>query len=154
MAGITFATRPLSFGSDLQCRYVDRRVVSFNHHDVAFGNEIAFSIFVEIVANPRIRRNFDVLVENGAAHFRVPSDVAIVEDDRIFNLSACVDPDPATEHRRLNESSGHNRTSGNNRVHGHTSAAFLIKYKFRGSIEVSGGSQRPLAVVEVEFRRD
>ena len=116
---------------------------------------VELAVALEIVADRGIRRYANVLVENRAADARAAADVAVVENNRVFDVGVGVDPHAASDHR----SRGPSRRTGSSPPETMESsawpaAAVVIEDEFGRGVEVAGRAQRPLAVVEIQLRRD
>ena len=56
-----------------------------DHHDPALGHVEALAVLLEVVADGRVRRDLDVLVDDRAADPAVPADVHVLEQDRVLH---------------------------------------------------------------------
>src|SRR5262249_18185759 len=75
--------------SDLHGRNFYTRSAAFDDYDAAFGDVIELAVALEVVTDLCALRNANVLVEDGVAHLGVAADIAVVEDDAVFNDATC-----------------------------------------------------------------
>src|SRR5271157_978245 len=114
----------------------------------------ARAVGVEIVADLGVFGNTDVLIQDGAAHFGVAADVAVVHHDATFHEGAGVDAGAPPENGVAHDTAGENASGGYDAVDSFAPAMGLVEGELGGRIGVAGAAQRPLAIVQVEFRLD
>src|SRR5262245_34636035 len=83
--------------SDDDARDLHRGPKALDDHDAALGDVVVLPVLIEVIAEPRAGGNAHVLVEDGAADLRIPSDDAVIEDHRVLDAGAAVHADPAAE---------------------------------------------------------
>jgi len=114
----------------------------------------AGAVSIEIVADRGSFWNTYILIEDGAAHFGVAPNVAVVHDDAAFHQRAGVDAHATAENRLADESAGKDAAARNDAVERLAAALLFIEDKFGGRIGIAGAADRPLAIVKVELGLD
>ena len=107
-------------------------------------------VLFEIVAESRPGGDAHVLVEDGAADPGVPSDDAVVQDDRVLDARSAVHAHPSAQHGVPHGSAGEDAAARDDRIDRMSAAILVVEGELGRRIGVAGGAQRPLAVVEVE----
>ena len=105
------------------------------------------AIVLQVVADFGVRRDADVLVQNGAPHFGAAADIAIVQDDRIFHQRAGVDSHVSKQNRVPNRATGEDTGAGHDRIDSLTAAVLVVEREFGGRIRIAGSAQGPLTVI-------
>ncbi len=83
----------------------------------------------------------------------MPADIHVIVDDGIADFAITVHTDIVPDHTLLYPAAGDHRATGDDGIKCHAHALGIGKDKFRGRILVLPGSQRPVAVVQVENGR-
>jgi hypothetical protein len=126
-----------------------------DHDNAGIGHvPSAGAVGIEIVADRGSFWNTYILIEDGAAHFGVAPNVAVVHDDAAFHQRAGVDAHTAAENRFADESAGKDAAARNDAVERLAAALLFIEDKFGGRIGIAGAADRPLAIVKVELGLD
>src|SRR4051794_22584235 len=124
--------------------------MAFDHHNSALRHmPAALAVLVRIVSDGRPLSNLHVLVENRTPHFGTPAYIAVIEDDRIFNGRSGMNPNTSPEHGPFHHPARYDRASGHDGVNRHAAPSIFIEDELRGRIEITGGTQRPLAIIEI-----
>src|SRR5215475_7581417 len=137
-------------GSDNDARDLHRGPKALDDHDAALGDVVVLPVLIEVIAEPRAGGNAHVLVEDGAADLRIPSDDAVIEDHRVLDAGAAVHADPAAEHGVPDNAAGEDAAAGDDGVDRVAAAILVVERELGGRIGVARGPKGPLAVVEVE----
>ena len=80
----------------------------FYNDNAAFGDVISLGVLFQVVADRGPFRDADVFIENGAFDLGAAPDVAVVEDDGIFDHRSGVNTAAASNHRVLHRTAGEN----------------------------------------------
>src|SRR5579864_987441 len=73
-----------------------------HNHDSGIGDVVTVAIMLQVVPNGLSICDCDVLVQDGSPNLAVPSDDAVIEDNRIFDNCSSFDIGVPTEHRTAN----------------------------------------------------
>src|SRR5262249_41881900 len=130
------------------------RAIPFHDYDAALGHVMVAAIGFEVVADRRVFRDPHILVEDGAAHTRAPSDVAVIENDGVFYDSRGVHPNAAAQYGILHHATGEDAASRDDGIDRLSAPVLLVEGELCRWIGIAGGAQRPLAVIEVQRRSD
>src|ERR1700674_2017481 len=120
-----------------------------HYHDSALGYVIKFAIAIEVVADGCIFRHTNVLIKDCPTHTRPPSDIAVIEENRLLHQRAGMHLYPPAQNGVAHHPARKNRAARDNRIDGLPAAALLVENELRGRIGVAGGPERPLAIVKV-----
>src|SRR5438309_1646844 len=72
---------------------LERLALGDDDHALLGDLEAALAVVVGVVADGRVRRDLDVLVDDGPADAAVPADVHPLEQDRVLDGGVTVDAD-------------------------------------------------------------
>src|SRR5438445_271610 len=128
--------------------------MAFYDDNPGLGDVIQLAVALEVVADGGIFRDADVLVENSPAHTRTPPDDAVVKDNRILNIRIGVDTHAPADDGATHQAAREDGATGHDGIERLAPAAVVIENELGGGVEVTSGSQRPLAIVEVQLGRD
>src|SRR5882724_8037510 len=118
-----------------------------DHHNPAFGNEVALPILFDIVSNFGSRGDNVRFVYNGSANFATPADFRPIHNHRAFDLAVTMNSDIAAHDAVLDHAAANNGSLRDNGVQGHTLAIMPGKDELGRRIAKVRGSKWPAAVI-------
>lgn len=123
-----------------------------DHHDAPFADVPTFAVFFEVVSNLRVRRHFDVLVDDRATDLGVPADDDIFEEHGLFDVTegihaTAIGQDAAVDAATRDDATVRNETFGRD---ADASAPFFAEDEFRGRVVTHAGADGPALIVEIE----
>src|ERR1035437_6978580 len=98
----------------------------WDHDQAVVGDEEAPSIGLEVVANLHVRRDLDVLVDDGAPDAGVPADAHALEEDAVLQLAEAVDAAPDRQHAAMDATAGDDAAVRDERVGRDTDAGLRL----------------------------
>jgi|CZKS01.1.fsa_nt_gi hypothetical protein len=73
--------------------------MAFHHDDAGVGDVIEFAVAIQVVTDYGIGGDAHVLIQNRAANAGVAADVAVIENDGIFDKGVRMDADATANYR-------------------------------------------------------
>jgi CheY-like chemotaxis protein len=126
-------------------------MIGYNH-DSRIGYMVMVAIMLQVVANALSVRNFDVLVQDGAANPAAPSDDAVIQDHRILDNRFTFDKGIPAEHRAANCPARKNASAGDNGTNGDSRVSLVVEGELCARIGIAGSMYRPMLVIKIERR--
>src|SRR6266849_779224 len=120
--------------------------------DAGIGDVEPAAVGLGVVADFGALREADVAVDDGAPDSRMAADVDVVIDDGFGDFAVAVDADIVADDAALNAPTGDDRSASDDGIESHAHALGIGEDEFRGRILMLPGAQRPIVVIQIEYR--
>src|SRR5438309_1471302 len=94
------------------------------------------AVLVAIIPDGGVVGDLHILVQDGPADLRVAPDIAVVEQNGVFDHCARVYPNPSAQDAIAYNSSGQNRSAGDDGIHRGAAPVLFVKSEFHGRVLV------------------
>src|ERR1700733_10120252 len=128
---------------------IDWRAVPFHHDNSAVGDVVELLVALQIEADRCVWRDADVLIQNGPANPGAAANIAIVENNGVFDGCMRVNSHPTPDDGGSNQTARQDRSARNDGIQSFPTPAVAIENEFRRGVEISSGAERPRAVVQI-----
>src|SRR6516164_10909137 len=129
--------------------------MSGDDHDPGLGDSMPPPILLLVVADQGAARNQDIAVDDRSPDASVPADADAWHKDALLDAAEAVNPHVRAEHAAIDAASRDDAAGRDDRVHGLSEPPIDVsEHEFGGGGLRLVRAQRPLWIIEVEFRTD